>query len=229
MPWCDGLRGRWRRGKREPAETAGIQSVKVGVNRFGNEAGPSDAELIERTRTGDAGAFDGLIERYQDRVYNLCYRLCPNHADAADLTQTAFLKALESLSRFEARSNFFTWLYRIAANEALSLRRQRRRRPSVSLDSVDDDRRAAEPALEESSAIATRIDQADLMKRLEAALEQLDDEFRVAVVLRDVEDMDYSEIADVLGVPVGTVKSRIHRGRMMLRTILSAPARASGG
>lgn len=199
------------------------------MNRFGNEAGPSDAELIERTRTGDAGAFDGLIERYQDRVYNLCYRLCPNHADAADLTQTAFLKALESLSRFEARSNFFTWLYRIAANEALSLRRQRRRRPSVSLDSVDDDRRAAEPALEESSAIATRIDQADLMKRLEAALEQLDDEFRVAVVLRDVEDMDYSEIADVLGVPVGTVKSRIHRGRMMLRTILSAPARASGG
>lgn len=216
--------GRRPQRTREPAVPAGVQLAKVGVNRFGNEAGPSDAELIERTRAGDASAFDGLIERYQDRVYNLCYRLCPNHADAADLTQTAFLKALESLSRFEARSNFFTWLYRIAANEALSLRRQRRRRPSISLDGVDEDRRASEPTVNE---IANRIDQADLMKRLEAALERLEDEFRVAVVLRDVEDMDYSEIAEVLGVPVGTVKSRIHRARMMLRKILSA--RASGG
>lgn len=199
------------------------------MNRFGDEAGPSDVELVERIRTGDPSAFDHLVARYQDRVYNLCYRLCPNHADAADLTQTAFLKALESLSRFEARANFFTWLYRIAANEALSLRRQRRRRPTVSLDSGDDEGRAPDRLADESTPSADRLDQGAMIKRLEAALEQLDDEFRVAVVLRDIEDMDYSEIAEVLGVPVGTVKSRIHRGRMMLRTILSAPVRASGG
>lgn len=198
------------------------------MNRFGDEAGPNDAELVERTRTGDPSAFDALVERYQDRVYNLCYRLCPNHADAADLTQTAFLKALESLPRFEARANFFTWLYRIAANEALSLRRQRRRRPTVSLDSGDSERRPSERIADEAPSGADRLDQAVMVRRLEAALEKLDEEFRVAVVLRDIEDMDYAEIADVLEVPVGTVKSRIHRGRMMLRTILSAPVRASG-
>ncbi|MBL8877653.1 MAG: sigma-70 family RNA polymerase sigma factor [Phycisphaerales bacterium] len=199
------------------------------MNRFGDEAGPSDAELVERTRTGDASAFDELVARYQDRVYNLCYRLCPNHADAADLTQTAFLKALESLSRFESRANFFTWLYRIAANESLSLRRQRRRRPTISLDSGDGERAPHESIADDAPVGSERLDQAVMLRRLEAALEKLDEEFRMAVVLRDIEDMDYAEIADVLGVPVGTVKSRIHRGRMMLRTILSAPVRASGG
>ncbi len=182
----------------------------------------TDTVLVTRAQRGDPAALSELVSKYQDRVYNVCYRMCRNHADALDLTQSAFLRAIEALPRFEVRATFFTWLYRIAVNVTLSHHRSRSRRPTLSLRHFDDEngREFDPPDQNTEQEPSQAAQQAELHERLEAALAQLDDEFRAAVVLRDVEGLDYAAIADVLEVPIGTVKSRIFRGRSMLREIL---------
>lgn len=192
------------------------------MKRPAHQPKPDDADLVIRAQRGDPAAFEELVAEYQDRVYNTCYRMCHNHADALDLTQSAFLKAFEALPRFQARAGFFTWLFRIAVNLTLSHRRAQSRRPNLSLRHFeDDDGRMYEPPADPDASDPTRsVEQTEMVQRLEAALEQLDQEFRAAVVLRDVEGLDYAAIAEVLEVPVGTVKSRIHRGRLMLRELL---------
>jgi len=180
---------------------------------------PTDAELVQRAQRGSPAAFAALVARYQDRVYNTCYRMCHDHADALDLTQTAFLKALEQLPEFRGEAGFFTWLFRIAVNLTLSFRRTRARAARVHGAELDR-RRAARIAPPESDVAAT-MERRELRERIAGALDQLDDEFRVAVVLKDIEGLDYAAIAEVLGIPTGTVKSRIHRGRMMLRDLLA--------
>lgn len=144
--------------------------------------------------------------------------MCHHDADARDLTQATFLRALEALPRFELRATFYTWLFRIAVNLTLSQRRQAGRRGTLSLDAGPEGRRAAVP--EASAPPGAHFERREQHERIAAALAQLDEEFRAAVVLKDIEDMDYASIAEVLDVPVGTVKSRIHRGRLMLRELL---------
>jgi RNA polymerase sigma-70 factor, ECF subfamily len=190
------------------------------VDRVATSIETSDAELVSRAQAGCSAARATLIARYQNRVYNVCYRICRHEADALDLAQAALLKALTALPGFEARSNFFTWLYRIAVNLALSHRRAQARHPTASLDGAADAPRSPDPPADCDGPDA-RLEAGELRIRLEDALDRLDPEFRVAVVLKDVEDMDYAAIAAVLEVPVGTVKSRIHRGRMMLRAMLT--------
>ena len=178
--------------------------------------------LVLRAQRGDQSAFAALVSKYQHRVYNTCYRMCHNHADALDLTQSAFLRALEALPRFQARARFFTWLFRIAVNLTLSHRRAQLRRPTLTLRQFDNDGRPAEPVANRGPGNPSEgAEQAELRQRLENALDRLEDEFRAAVVLRDIESLDYAAIAEILDVPVGTVKSRIHRGRLMLRELLT--------
>ena len=177
---------------------------------------PRDAELVRRSQRGDAAAFAALVTRYQDRVFNLCCRMCHNETDALDLAQTTFLRALQNVGRFGGRAQFYTWLFRIAVNVVLTDRRARSHQP-VALDAAADppavpDRREVDGSL--------LCEQHELQERVAWALGQLDEEFRAAVVLKDIEDMDYAAIAEVLNVPVGTVKSRIHRGRLVLRDLL---------
>lgn len=181
----------------------------------------TDVALVARARAGDGQAFGALVERYQDRVFNTCLRICGSSADAADLTQSAFIKAFETLPGFESRSSFFTWLFRIAVNLALSHGR-RRRRAALSLDALGDAAGDVARPQREAADPARRLIDAELREQIEWALEQLDDEFRAAVVLKDVEDLDYAAIAEVLDVPIGTVKSRISRGRATLRELLVA-------
>ena len=183
--------------------------------------GRDEADLVRRAQTGDAAAFGALVACYQDRVFNTCLRLCRNREDALDLTQTAFLRALEALPRFNAQARFYTWLFRIAVNAALSHRRQQRRRPMGSLDVSDGDGQSqAAEVPEETSSVSQRLVQAEQHAGVEAALARLDEEYRVPVVLRDIEDLDYASIAEILELPLGTVKSRIFRGRMLLREML---------
>lgn len=186
------------------------------VNRIASDTSPADAVLVERAQRGDHAAFGQLVSRYQDRVYNTIYRMCHNHADALDLSQTAFLKAFQALPRFEARANFFTWLFRIAVNLVITQRRGHGRK-MAELDAREDGGATLRVVHEDPAAAVDREEQ---LARLAGALARIDDEFRAAVVLKDIEDLDYATIGEILDVPVGTVKSRIHRGRTMLREMM---------
>jgi RNA polymerase sigma-70 factor (ECF subfamily) len=180
-----------------------------------------DAGLIRRAQAGDASAFGQLVTKYQDRVYNLCYRMCHDSTEALDMAQAAFVKAFERLDSFREQASFYTWLFRIAVNTVISERRKSARRKTLSLDREDG---AGQPMVERiegnGGGVGQRIEAAERRTAIEQALQRLDEEFRVVVVLKDIEQMDYATIAGILDVPVGTVKSRLHRGRLSLRAYL---------
>jgi RNA polymerase sigma-70 factor (ECF subfamily) len=148
-----------------------------------------------------------LLARHVDRVYAVCRKIC-GPDDAQDATQDALISVVRSIARFDHRSAFTTWLHRVATNAALDELRRRKRRPEPLADSGGH----AEPRAGSSAQPERVVDRIDL----DAALARLPEEFRVAVVLRDVADLDYAEIADALSIPIGTVRSRIARGRAAL-------------
>jgi len=173
--------------------------------------GTSDPELVRRFLAGDARAATELIKRHERRVYAVCLRVLGNPDDAADAAQDALLAMVRKLEGFRGEAAFTTWLYRVAMNICYDHLRRAQRRPVLRRD---DDASAPEPALEDhADAVADAHDVA-------AALAQVPDDFRVAIVLADVHDLPYDEIAKVLDVPVGTVKSRVHRGRIALARAL---------
>jgi RNA polymerase sigma-70 factor (ECF subfamily) len=185
-----------------------------------------DLAMVERCRKGDMQGFALLVAKYQDRVMNLVSRLCPRAADAEDLAQEVFLKALEKLGTFRGGSQFYTWLFRIAVNMAVSQRRRDGRirfRPLGDGDEIGSSQAATLMAAAQRrfpSPDASAIS-AETGAIVSAALEELEEELRVVVVLRDIEDMSYEEIAQVLEAPAGTVKSRLHRARLALREKLA--------
>jgi RNA polymerase sigma-70 factor (ECF subfamily) len=170
----------------------------------------SDEELVAAAQRGDAAAMDALLRRHYDRVHAVCRRIAGSTRDADDAAQEAMIRVVRNLDRFDGRSAFSTWVYRIATNTSLDELRKRRRRPQLHV--VGDDE-APEPVDDVShrtvDAVADRL-------AIDEALAQLPDDFRIPVVMRDVGDLDYAEIALELDIPVGTVKSRIARGRRML-------------
>jgi RNA polymerase sigma-70 factor (ECF subfamily) len=188
-----------------------------------------DVALVEHARRGDAAAFTRLVRKYQDRVYNTCWRLCGHAEDARDLTQETFLRAFDALDRFERRAGFYTWLYRIAVNLAISHRRKAHRGGRLTFHDGDGARLIGQQAADlvrRTGAARTTDPAADsetreLRRAVQAALESLDEDHRVILVLRDIEGLDYREIGDVLELPLGTIKSRVHRARMALRERLA--------
>ena len=181
-----------------------------------------DADLLAACRRGQMDAFGVLVQRYQDRVFNAILRMCGNRDDAEELCQEAFVKALENLNRFREDSRFYTWLFRIAANLTISRRRRGGRVRFHSLDGpVGHDEESPRPrdmlpdGRENDPAEA--VAQEDVHERVLEELAGLDDEFRAVVVMRDVEGMNYDEIAEVLKIPHGTVKSRLYRARLLLQ------------
>lgn len=177
----------------------------------------ADLELVERHRRGDPTAFDEVFERHQKLVYNVALRLSGDRERAADLTQEIFLRIYRHLGRFEGRSSLETWIYRVAINCCRS--RLSRRRPKT--QSLPE---AAAEVIEELRDAAPnperRAISRDTGRRLAGALSSLPAPFREAVVLRDVEGLTYKEIAEVLSVRIGTVRSRIARGRERLREMM---------
>jgi RNA polymerase sigma-70 factor (ECF subfamily) len=177
--------------------------------------GAPDGELVRRFLAGDAGAATDLITRHERRVYAVCLRVLGNPDDAADAAQDALLAMIRKLDGFRGEAAFTTWLYRVAMNVCYDHLRRAKRRPVLRRD---DDAPAPEPALDDhADAVAGAHDVA-------AALEQVPEDFRVAIVLADVHDLPYDEIAKVLDLPVGTVKSRVHRGRIALAKALGIGA-----
>jgi len=184
------------------------------------EPGTDETEWLARARLGDREAFGRLVRRHADRVYRLARYLTSSPDDAADVAQETFLRAYRAIGRFEGRSGFATWVLRITTNCALSLRARRRTKkrgmPVVSLSAVAEDDepiRVADPRGDPEAALQRE----ELGEAVRAAVESLDEEFRTAIVLREIDGRSYEEIAEILGVPLGTVKSKIHRARCALR------------
>jgi RNA polymerase sigma-70 factor (ECF subfamily) len=179
-----------------------------------------DLQLIAAAQAGERAALDALLRRHYDRIHAVCRRITGNDSDAADAAQDAMIAVVRGLANFDGRSSFGTWVYRIATNASLDELRRRRRRPVSSVDDVDHDGHTTELTDPDSGV---RIDGVSERLALETALAALAEDFRIPVVLRDVADLEYAEIALVTGVPVGTVKSRIARGRLALARALSQP------
>ncbi len=195
---------------------------------------PEDAELIQKIKAGQTEAYGTLVRKYQDRLFNTCWRICGHLEDARDLTQEAFLKAYESLADFRRQSGFYTWLYRIAVNLALSHRRNAARRRVVSLEQDAGVTGTQAEGLARRVGRASHDDparaasEAELQGCVTRALHALDDDHRAVIVLRDVEGLNYQEIGEILEIPPGTVRSRLHRARLALcQAIPSAPRRKS--
>jgi RNA polymerase sigma-70 factor (ECF subfamily) len=201
---------------------AGQQVNEAAVKR-------TDAELATASGQGDPAAFGELVLRHQDRAFNLAFRLTGNPEDAADAVQEAFLKAYRGIPSFRRQSSFYTWLFRILVNEVRSRRRSGAARlSSFSLDAAEG--RSAERRDPAAGPAGLRADgpdpseQASLAERrqiVEEALQSLEFDQRAIIALRDIEGRDYAEIAEVLGCPQGTVKSRLHRARMALKDALA--------
>ena len=181
-----------------------------------------DRTLVAAAQAGDRDALDALLRRHYDRVHAICRRIAGSSRDADDAAQEAMISIVRGLARFDGRSAFSTWTYRIATNAALDELRKRDRRPSPHATADDDTGRdIADPVSHR------RVDGVVDRLAIDDALGELPEEFRVAVVLRDLCDLDYAEIAETLDIPAGTVKSRIARGRSLLATRLGNPAPAA--
>jgi RNA polymerase sigma-70 factor (ECF subfamily) len=188
-----------------------------------------DDRLIEQCRQGDSAAIERLVLKYQNRIYNVVLKICADPDDAAELTQETFVKVIENLSKFEGRSSFYTWAFRIAVNLTLNYCQRNAKLAVRSLDSEEGqyDQQATH-ALKELLSDDRSPDPAAMAQNKEVyeialkALSELDEAQRTVIVLRDIEGMSYARIAEVLGIELGTVRSRLSRARTKLRDILEA-------
>ncbi|MBQ1410328.1 MAG: sigma-70 family RNA polymerase sigma factor [Oscillospiraceae bacterium] len=180
-----------------------------------------EKKIIEQVLAGDNNAFGTLVERYQDRVYNLALRMCGNPDDAFDLAQEAFFRAWRGLSGFQQEASFSTWLFRLTSNVCLDWLRARKRRPTVSLTTADDEGEAlqleiADPGKSPEEILEAAEDRAALTR----AMNELPVEYRQILTMRAINDMSYAAIAETLQIQEGTVKSRLSRARLALRDLL---------
>jgi RNA polymerase sigma-70 factor, ECF subfamily len=184
--------------------------------------GRDESELITELQTGSESAFDWLVTHYHSGVYNLVYGILSDSADAADVTQEVFLRAFRGIRDFRRGSSLKTWLYRISVRQALNHRRWcwRHHRQQISIDAEEEGKSAALDLKDGEASPFECFETHEMQARVRQALAQVPDIFRSAVILRDLEDLSYDEVAEVLEVSVGTVKSRILRGRRLLKEIL---------
>lgn len=182
----------------------------------------TDEDLMEHFQGGTIQAFNVLVSRYKDRLHNFLYRYTHNHEDCEDLVQETFLRVHRSRHSYERIAKFSTWMYTIALNLAKSLYKKKQRMQKVSIHEDPDDHESREMTFEDSNILQDEeLHQKLCIKELEKALMHLNEEFREAIVLRDIQELSYEEIAEITGTAMGTVKSRINRGRLQLQEILT--------
>jgi RNA polymerase sigma-70 factor (ECF subfamily) len=185
-----------------------------------------DTILVRQCQNGDLEAMSCLIVKYQDRIYNAIFKICQNHDDAAELTQDTFVKVLENINSFRSKSSFYTWLFRVAVNHTLNYCKRRFKLSPVSLDAENDQDERSKGKLAAVLVASDGLDPAVVAQQKELSqivvklIGQLRQEYRVVLVLRDIEQMTYAEIAEVLRIETGTVKSRLSRARAKLRELL---------
>ena len=174
----------------------------------------TDKELIERVKNGEKSAYDLLVLKYQQRIVNLVSRFVRNHSDALDVTQEAFIKAYRALPNFRGDSAFYTWLYRIAVNTAKNHLAVQSRRPRTSdYDVSDIEQIEGNTALKDQATPESLLLKDELQALILKAIDDLPEDLKTAIMLREIEGLSYEEIACVMGCPIGTVRSRIFRAR----------------
>ncbi len=201
-----------------------------------SEAGPSDLEAVTRAAKGDHDAFRVLVERYQERAFGLALRVMRDEEQARDVVQDAFLKAYRSLDRFEGRSSFYTWFYRVVMNLCIDAKRRQPPGRLVEWDEahaleapVGTGLDAVDSARQRASGPAGDLERAELRETIRRAIEELPDDARRTLLLREVDGLSYSEISQVIGIPKGTVMSRLHHARRRVRVVLEEKGIAGPG
>lgn len=184
----------------------------------------ADREMLEAVQRGDGTAYRGLVEKYQGRVYSMVYGMLRNREDARDVTQEAFVKAYRSLESFRLESSFYTWIYRIAMNLAIDHTRKRRRRGETggfdeNVATRGEDGDIAEAHHEDGPG--RQLERKQLFARIMAAMQELPEDQRQVILLRELEGLSYKEIADVMAIPEGTVMSRLFYARKKLQKLLA--------
>lgn len=183
----------------------------------------SDFELVQNAAKGDESAFEELVTKYQQKVYSIAYGIAHNQQDALDITQDVFIKIFRKLKDFRGASSFYTWLYRITTNLAIDFQRRRKKVTQVDFD----EKILEEPTVEARKGEDTKFDPSEILERKEIhgailkAIEMLPEDQRAAVVLRELENLSYKEIAEAMNCSLGTVMSRLHYGRKKLQETLA--------
>ena len=182
-----------------------------------------DSALVRRAQDGDAGAYDELIRRYQERIYATVYHMTSNHEDANDLTQETFIKGFQALKSFKGDSSFYTWVYRIAVNKTINFLKQRKNRTHLSLNDIDFN---AENDPDLVALVSDRTPRRDiglseLQQKLNKAMQKLSEPHRLVVTLHDVQGLSHEEIGTIMDCNIGTVRSRLFYARQQLQAHLS--------
>lgn len=183
----------------------------------------NDDLLVERAKRGDLAAFEQLVNQYERKVYSLAYRLMGNHEDANDAAQEAFIRVFRMLPDFRGDSSFATWLFRIVSNACLDELRRRKRQPVTSIDSRIEvsDGEVEREIPDAADTPEQALERVEVQKLVQYGIQSLDEDYRSVLVLRDIQGLSYNEVADVLGLTMGTVKSRLNRARAALKEKLS--------
>ena len=183
----------------------------------------SDLSMVREVQAGDVARFDQLVMKYRARVYGVVYHLTSNREDASDLTQDAFIKAFQSVNRFQGQSSFFTWLYRIAVNSTLTHLRKQRLRTFFSFETIDhEDDVAADvvAALTDATGADRETFAHELQEKLNEAMQKLSIKHRTVITLFEIDGLSHQEIAEVMDCSVGTVRSRLHYAKQLLQSEL---------
>lgn len=177
----------------------------------------SDADCVRKLQRGETDAFETLIRRHQKTIFNLVYRMLGDYDEAAEISQEVFLSAYRAIGNFRGEANFSTWLYRIALNHATTRRKSlnTRQQRNIPIENT-------EPASDPHPGPAESLEKKEVRQRVQQALNRLEPEDAAVILLRDLQDVPYEEVARVLEIPIGTVKSRLHRARQALKSELTS-------
>lgn len=179
----------------------------------------ADLAVVRQVQAGDVGAFDHLIRKYRERLFGIIYNLTSNREDTADLTQDAFIKAFQSINRFQGQSSFFTWLYKIAINSTLSHLRRNRLRTFFSFEQLHEDQTNTEiiNALSDNQGADREACLRELQEKLNEALQKLSIKHRSVITLFEIDGLSHAEIAEIMNCSEGTVRSRLHYAKQFLQ------------
>ncbi len=185
-----------------------------------DESDLEDLTLVKGTLNGDSGAFDAIYRKYRERVYRILYRVVHNREEALEATQDVFVRVYKALATFNPEARFFTWVYRIAVNRGIDLLRRRKVRKEQYYDQEFTLPREDQPVTRRLPSPTQEVEREEVVSRIEAAMKDLSDKHKEVFLLYSYEELHYEEIAEVLGIPIGTVMSRLFYARKQLREVL---------